>query len=293
VMATTAAEAALRAESAALPPDFHADSKIVHVKLDDLNVDRSYQRDISMALVEQIKNNWDEIASELILVSERKNGKLYIINGQHRTAAARLVGVTKIWARVVQGLNSAQEAALRLKTNVRLTDKPLERFRAQLAAGDPESHAIVKLLERFGTKVNMTVDPKEGINAVSSIEGLYRVDDGATLQETLEFIQAIWGTPGGKHATAAVMRSVAWFLLKHSDTANMERAQAQLKGMGIAAFDRHARTVGATMGGTLWLNYYRSLVELYNEGLGDKSKLEWRTSGATTRVFRGPGFERN
>jgi uncharacterized protein DUF6551 len=285
-MATTAAQAAERAENAALPPGFHAESKIQAVKLDDLHVDRSYQRDLSMPLVEIIRNNWDEVASELILVSDRGDDGLFIVNGQHRTAAARMGGMTKIWARVVQGLNPAQEAALRLKTNVRMSDRPLERFRAQIAAGDPESHAIVKILARFDTEVNMTPSPEEGINAISTVEALYRLDDGGTLAEALQFIKDTFGMVGGKYATASFLRSIAWFILKHADEANFERAQSNLKGMGPAAFDRHARTVAATMGGSLWMNYYRSLVELYNEGLGEKSRLEWRLRGATQGTVR-------
>jgi hypothetical protein len=279
-MATAAAQAAERAAEAALPEGFHADSKISNVSLETLNVDRSYQRDVSMTLVEQIRNNWDEVASELILVSQRADGTMYIVNGQHRTAAAALRGEKKIWARVVQGLSPDQEAALRLKTNVRLSDRPLERFRAQLAAGDPESLAIMKILDRVGTEPNVTPTNESGINCISTIEFVYRYDEGATLLEALEFLKETFGEVGGRTATASLIRSVAWFILRHKGEANFERAQAQLKGMGPAAFDRHARTIAASMGGPLWLNYYRSLVELYNEGLTGKGKLEWRTRGA-------------
>lgn len=276
-MATTAAIAAERAADAALPDGFHAESKIVNVTLDSLNVDRSYQRDVSMTLVDQIRNNWDVVASELILVSKREDDTLWIVNGQHRTAAASMLGEKKIWARVVEGLNPEQEAALRLKTNVRLTDRPLERFRAQLKAGDPESLAIVKILDRVGTHANTNPTPDEGINAISTVEAIYRIDEGSTLLETLEFIKATFGEVGGRKATAVLLRSIAWFILRHKQEANMERAQSELKGMGPAAFDRRSRTVAAAMGGPLWLNYYRSLVEIYNEGMTEKSKLEWRT----------------
>lgn len=284
-MVANAAEAAARAEEAAVPSDFHAESEIKNVSLDTLNVDRSYQRDVSITLVEQIRNNWDEVASELILVSKRDDGTLWIVNGQHRTAAARLKGEKKIWARVVSGLGPEQEAALRLKTNVRLTDRPLERFRAQVRAGDPESLAIVSIVKRVGSHVNESPSAEEGINSITTLEAIYRVDDGALLLSTLEFVKDTFGEIRGKSAISYILRSVAWFLMRHSD-ANMERVAANLKGIGPAALDRHARTIQATMGGALWLNYYRSMIELYNEGLGEKSRLEWRTSGATSRDWR-------
>lgn len=280
-MATAAAAAAERASEAALPAGFHADSTIENVSLDTLNVDRTYQREVSMTMVEQIRSNWDEVASELILVSKRSDGTLWIVNGQHRVAAASLLGQEKVWARVVVGLNAEQEAALRLKTNVRLSDRPLERFRAQLKAGDPESVAIVKILDRVGTSMNEVPTADEGINAVAAIEGIYRIDEGSVLLETLEFLKQTFGQVGGKFATATLMRATAWFILKHRHEANMDRLQSQMKGMGPAALDRHARTVAATMSGPLWLNLYRSFVELYNDGLGEKSRLEWRTKGSS------------
>lgn len=279
-MASTAAAAAERAAEAALPEGFHATSEIKAVSLSSLNVDRAYQRDVSMSLVEQIRTQWDEVASELILVSKREDGTLWIVNGQHRAAAAGLRGDAKIWARVVQGLGPEQEAALRLKTNVRLGDRPLERFRAQLCAGDPESVSIQRIVEGVGSKVNESTSSDEGINAIAAVESIYRVDEGSLLKETLEFLRETFGEVGGKFATSTLMRSVAWFILKHRDSANMERLGAQLKGMGPAAFDRHARTIAATMSGPLWLNAYRSMVELYNEGLGEKSRLEWKTRGS-------------
>jgi hypothetical protein len=292
-MATVNAQAAERAQNAALPTDIHVKSKVQRVKLDELKTDRSYQRDISMPLVETIRNQWDMVASELLLVSRRDDGDLYIVNGQHRSAAARMNGMTELDARVVEGLNPAQEAALRLMTNVRKSDSPLERFRAQIAAGDPDSLAIEKLLDRVGTHVNIVPSADEGINAISTVEQIYRWDDGATLQETLEFLQRVFGTVGGKRATAPILHSVAWFILKHGQEATLARIEEQLKGMGPAAFTRRGQTTAAIMGGTLWVNCYRTLVELYNDGLGEKSRLAPRTGGAAREAAGGPRSERS
>lgn len=281
-MATAAAAAAERA----LPADFHATSKIENVKVEDLKVDRSYQRELSIPLVETIKNNWDEVASELVLVSRREDGSLHIINGQHRTAAARLLNLKKIPARVIDGLTVEQEAALRLKTNVRLTDRPLERFRAQVAAGDEQSIAIVNILEKFDTQVNLTPSQEEGINAISTVETLYEWDDGYTLKEALTYLRATYGRVGGKYATATLIQGTAWFLSKHEEEANIERLSELQKGLGIGALNQRARVMQSTLGGTLWLNLYRALVDLYNEQLTDKNKLEWRTRGSARLASR-------
>jgi hypothetical protein len=37
------------------------------------------------------------------------------------------------------------------------------------------------------------------------------------------------------------------------------------------------------------VNTYRALVTMYNEGLSDASKIEWRTKGSTSWKPSGPG----
>ena len=149
---------------------------------------------MSERLVDDIAANWDEVASELVLYSDRGDrpndeGGLWIINGQHRTAAAQKRGMKKIWARVVDLTDvedpGAIEADLRLKTNKRIGDMPAQRFKAQLRAGDPESIHIRDILAGFDSQINEVADGTQGINSVSAVEKLYRVDDGKLLTESL------------------------------------------------------------------------------------------------------------
>src|ERR1044071_10267333 len=100
-----------------VPDNFHEKSKIKQVKLTDLKVDRSYQRDPSQSLVDQIADNWNEVASELILVSDRgdrddNQGGLFVVNGQHRTIAARKLGQKTIWARIIDVSDLSDPARL-------------------------------------------------------------------------------------------------------------------------------------------------------------------------------------
>src|SRR3989304_2375030 len=105
--------------------------------IDDLHVDHTYQRDLSADRVQSIAARWDIVAAGPIVVSRRANGDLYIVNGQHRAAAAKMAGETHVIAQVVNDLTAKKEATLRLKGNCRLGDKAMERFRAQLVSGDP------------------------------------------------------------------------------------------------------------------------------------------------------------
>lgn len=274
-----------------LPEGFHEKSRIKQVSLTDLKVDRSYQRDPSQSLVDKIAEDWDEVASELILVSDRgerdnDEGGLFVVNGQHRTIAARKRGDKKIWARILD-LSDARdpaliEAGLRLKTNVRLGDRPLERFKAQLRAGNQESIEIVKLLDRYDTEINEVPNMDHGINSVTGIEALYRIDQGGLLSEILETVNAAYKTIGGRTATIHLFKGIGWFILKHSDETDRSRLIEKLSDVGTAALDRRARAHMAVMGGNLWQNHYRAIVDFYNDKLQQRNKLEWRLRGSTS-----------
>lgn len=273
--------------------DLHAKSEIKEVLLAKVNADSSYQRQISDDLVDKIADDWDVIASELVLISNRGTrdpesdvaGGYFVVNGQHRCKAAVKLGHTKIWARVIDLRAvedpAALEAGFRLKTNVRMADRPLERFKAQLRAGDEESNAIVELLAHFDTEINLTPTIDSGINCVSTIEQLYRVDEGSILQEVLEMIRDSFGYVGGKNVSAATLKGFTWFIKQHSEESDRSRLCDKIAQIGPAALDRRARAHQSTMGGALWMNVYRSVVELYNDKLHQSNRLEWKTRGAS------------
>lgn len=262
------------------------------VEIDELHIDPAYQRDLSRDLVDKIKEGWDPAAAGPIVVSRRPNGDLFIVNGQHRTAAAKELGMKGMLAQVVNGLTAREEAELRLMGNTRRTDTAQERFRAQVAAGHPESLAIVDIVKNFDTRINPSPDQKHGINAVSSVEKIYRVDgQGLLLTRVLEVLKDAFGTISGKAAGTSMMQATAWILERHRDELDKRRLVEQLAAEGTDSIDRKARNYKAASGGSMWLNYYRAFVEVYNHRLGEAARLEIRAGGwSKARVGEGGGY---
>jgi len=269
----------------------HANSTIKEVQLDKLQVDRSYQRDPSIPLIDKIAEEWDIVASELVLVSDRGPrpegaefaGGLFIVNGQHRMRAARKLGHKKIWARVID-LKEVEdpgklEAEFRLKTNVRLGDRIHERFKAQLRAGNEESLAIVKLLARFDAEINLVPTSESGINCITTVETIYRIDEGALLNDTLEIIRDSLKVVGGKNVNAAFLKGLSWFIEKHQMDSDRSRLIEKISTMGVNGLERRARANQSTFAGALWVNYYRTMLDLYNEKLAPRNRLELSTRG--------------
>lgn len=246
-----------------------------------LKVDHAYQRDLSMELVQKIARDYDIVAADLIVVSRRSSGDLYVVNGQHRAAAAQLAGEVEILAHVVPGLTPPEEAELRLKGNTRRTDNVFERFRAQRAAGHAETIAIDAVAASFGTKMNSWADNAQGVNAISTIEWLYRRDNGMLLVRVFELIRDSFGSVGGNRTTnVAILKGLAFLIERHPpNEVNRDRLVERLQHEGADELGRRARSHQANLGGARWMNVYRAAIEIYNEGLPEPRRVNWRTGG--------------
>lgn len=286
--------AKLMVTSTALLEDISVDTggagKIEVVALSDLKVDPIYQRDLTAQFVERLAEKWDIVTAGTIVVSRRPGGDLYIVDGQHRAAAAVRAGETHILAQVVNEPSAEEEARLRLKGNVKRTDRVFEVFRARLASGDEVALSIQRILGEFDTQINMVPTLGSGINAVSAVEKLYRLDDGVSLIVVLTMLKKLFGEIRPEIASSDLLKGLTWFLGQHGDAVDMERFERLLKVAGPAALNRSARAHKASLGGALWVNTYRALVTMFNDGLSDASKIEWKTKGSTSWKGAGGGM---
>ena len=118
-----------------------------NTRLVDLKVDASYQRSIdsetSKTLIRRIASCWDWSLYHPLTVSRRLDGTLWVVDGQHRLAAARLRRDMHDLPCVVTPYESrAAEAASFVAMNAqRRALSALDLFRAALASGD--SHATL------------------------------------------------------------------------------------------------------------------------------------------------------
>lgn len=252
------------------------------ISIEDLNIDHRYQRDLSMSLVQRIAANWNPVAGEPILVSQRSTGKLFVVNGQHRTSSAKIVGKEKILCRVVKGLTQAEEAELRLQTNVQVSERPADRFKAQLAAGYKESIDLMRRVNAAGVEINLDApDVTKGINAISTLEMIYRIDRGATLSRIMELLSGQYHTVSSANASAPVLRALAWFFVRHENEVNDDWLRKALKEMSAAAWTKKTRVMQNDLGGATWLSAYKVLVEAYNDAAPAGGKLKMQTKGGS------------
>ena len=130
----------------------------------ELRLDDSYQRSTdngaSRALIKRIATGWDWRMCLPLVVSKRDDGSLWVIDGQHRLAAALLRGDIPFLPCVIGVYGSvADEAAMFVAMN--RARKPMNRlddFHAALASGDSDAIEVAKLI----TDAGFTVSRKTG-----------------------------------------------------------------------------------------------------------------------------------
>lgn len=112
-------------------------------RLDQLHIDDAYQRSIdtpgSQSMIRAIARKWNWDLCQPLFVAKRDDGRMYVVDGQHRLAAARMRGdIDQLPCIVSMTSGSAQEAQLFSEFNRRRrAPSQLDLYFADLAAGEP------------------------------------------------------------------------------------------------------------------------------------------------------------
>lgn len=140
------------------PPQGHRPSLENH-RICDLQVDPAYQRSAetssSLTLIRRIAMHWDWGLFQPLTVARRADGSLWIVDGQHRAAAAKLRCDMYDLPCVVTSYDSAGDEAaafVSLNSNRRPLNA-VEVWKAALAAGDEEAVAVHSLIVDAGLSV--------------------------------------------------------------------------------------------------------------------------------------------
>jgi hypothetical protein len=167
-----------------------------YCSLEQLQVDESYQRSLeassSITLVRRIATFWDWGLCQPLFVARRADGQLYVVDGQHRMAAAKLRA--DIWQLpcVVRAFSNAEEEAaafVALNQERRPLNK-LQIFKAALAAGDFEAAQIVLALDDAGLRIssstNLDTCAPGALSNVGGLQNCYRVHGLQVLTAALD-----------------------------------------------------------------------------------------------------------
>jgi len=140
------------------PPVRGTPPSIEFVDVNHLRVDMDYQRSIdnqaSKKLIASIAANWDWRLCTPLAVSRRGDDR-YVLDGQHRLAAARMRGdLPHLPCSISTYDGPADEAAMFVAANrARRAINRLDDFHAALVAGDEDALEVRRVVEAAGLKV--------------------------------------------------------------------------------------------------------------------------------------------
>ena len=167
---------------------------LINIPVNQIFLDDSYGRQPRPFKIDFFVKNWNRDKANVILVSERDDGRYACLDGWHRrTACERVEGKhSTLPCLVYVGMTIEEEAAEWVSCNKdRTPPVPAEVFRARLEAGDIRARAIDAIVRRLGLNVS-TNRGKGNIRAVRALERVYEMDGGITLERVLSLLRQAW-----------------------------------------------------------------------------------------------------
>lgn len=250
------------------------------VSLDDLLVESDAQRPTDEKRAQDIADKWNPNMVGIIKVAmDPVTGDLYIMDGGHRVAAARLVGITELDAEVHYGLDKKARADLFLKLQRNRKDVRIhEQYLVGLTAGYEREVKIQEVLDSMGLKVGGS-NSANTIKTVRVMEQIYDVGGANLLRSTLNHCKVAFSSFPTKMWSASLMGGISLILSKFHGDPNFQpkRFIATLRKHDPQGWDQIAGAVSYGRAGSMTRGQFmaEAMIAEYNKGLRkESSKLK-------------------
>lgn len=173
----------------------HTKPHVKNIAANELQVNPKAQRPLNQRRVKALAADFNEMFLGDILVSHR-NGKNYIMDGQHRVAASIQVNGPnkKLRCRVWDGLTSRQEATMFIGFNDMQHPSALSTFLVNVHGKHPVETAINTAVKKCGLQVSGSKE--NSIRSVSALYFLHNLGGAGLITRTLTIINSAYGHDG-------------------------------------------------------------------------------------------------
>lgn len=248
--------------------------RINMVPMGSMEVYQSTQRPQNQAWVEHLLSNFDPSLVGLLVVCHR-NGRYYIVDGQHRYYAYRAyVGDgwerKHIQCRVYDDLTDREMAELFLQLNDTRSVTAYDRFEKSVVAKRDDESEVNKIVKESG----LAVKPGKADQSVGCVGTLMRVYNQLgpdALRRSLRITYEALGNPG---LSAAAIEGIALVCHRYDKQVSDQRIidkLSVLKG-GAGALDYRASRFQAALKKSRPQCYASAVVDVLNSGVGHGSK---------------------
>ena len=164
----------------------NAPGEFLMIPKEELEVDHAYQRNrTNTRRVEELSRAWDWIACGCLVVALREDNKWFVMDGQHRKLAADMRSdIRNLPCLVFETTSRRDEALGFLAINQgRVGVGCLDRYRAQLLAGDKTAFALESIVKSTGHRFGHEASAR----TISCVQGLYNM-----VREDRERFERLW-----------------------------------------------------------------------------------------------------
>jgi hypothetical protein len=267
-------------------PDRWADPKAWPYTFELLNVehlfvDDRYQRPLTK-IADSIASGFDRALLEPLLVSKRARNRYAIADGQNRWAGTTRIGERWLWCRVMR-LSPQEEARIFSQLQAqRKGIRPLERYKADVFAGDPEAVAVARLLKRHGIKTNEVsgaFGDEDSLAAITAVRRRYSQYGEQHMSRVFDTIKAAYPDTRGRYSSELI-NSLSTFFTRNPDANMAQLIFALTERIGslhelLARSAAKRRSTGTGMGGGSQVYTVQVIEEAYRAAGRGAFRGQW------------------
>jgi hypothetical protein len=246
---------------------------LIDMKVTEFHVDPSVQRQLNEPRVAKLSKEFNPRMLGLITATKRLDGRCYVLDGQHRIAAARVARYDGYVAtRLYENLTVAEEAQLFLDLNDTRKVSALDKFLVRATMGDPSAVALRNALERFGLKV--TSEHKGGsFAAIVALERVYAGFMSYSVEPRLDLVESVlqiltkaYSVDERAAFQANTVQGVGLILQIFGKQVDADDLVAALRSITPDALAVKGRSTKDLEGGTGAQGVAKIILSLYNKG---------------------------
>ncbi len=233
------------------------------VKVANLQVDPDVQRMFDNRLANKIEGQWDPLFAGTLVVSHRGNGEYFVLDGQHRLAAAeRKEGPDfEFDCEIHEGLTRREEAQMYLRHNKdRKSARPYDNFKVALVAG----YKTEVMIDAQVRAVGLEVAGSPSANKVAAVQSLVRIAETPNtpvnlIELTLSVCERAWGRDSTTW-DSLILQAVARVIGRNANVIDLNRLTRVLAKSTVDQWK--AQAVATAKGGGGSVSRSNALAEL-------------------------------
>lgn len=242
------------------------------VRLDQMKISPVAHRALNQSWVDQLASDFNPDAMGILHVSHR-DGWFYVVDGQHRRAAAiQWIGSDQqVQCHIYDGLTTSDEADLYLLLNSVKAQGPMSKYKVALTAGRPVETDIDRIARSVGVVIGASKQLEE-ITCVTALINTYKRSGPAGLSFALRVIRDAYGYDG---YTRDIISGLALIKDRYGDSIDESKLAMRLKKVGIVELRRKAKDWRETTGNPANQCHAHTMIQFYNRGNGARVEPWW------------------